>query len=160
MSDVIAVLLPMLLSVANPEFAKYPAEPSLASPPAQPNMSEPKARRFRTVLRSAALEGANFNGHYVLTHWGCGTNCIEWAVVDLADGGIWFAPEPAGSCSAHSRLGEEAGPDWFELRLDSALFYLHGCEHDPDGKRAFDTRYVYVWRRGRPQLLRSEPLRK
>jgi len=160
MADLIAVLIPMLLSAPLSEFAKYPAEGALVSAPVPPSMATPKARRFRTVLQGAAAEGVNFNGHYVLTHWGCGTNCIEWAVIDLADGKIWFSPEPAGSCWAPSSPDDATEPDWFETHVDSALLYRHGCEHGPESTRVFDTRYVYVWRQGRPILLRTEQLKK
>ena len=32
--------------------------------------------------------------------------------------------------------------------------------HGPESTRVFDTRYVYVWRQGRPILLRTEQLKK
>jgi hypothetical protein len=97
----VSILLPLLiLAGSEPEFARHPAEPALVDAPAAPSLASAKARRFRTRLRDAAAEGANFNGHYALTHWGCGTNCIEWAVVDPTDGAVWFAPEPAFSCEA------------------------------------------------------------
>jgi len=47
------------------EFSQYPSEPRLAGRPAAPQMILAKARRYRTVLRLAAVEGPNFNGHYV-----------------------------------------------------------------------------------------------
>jgi hypothetical protein len=79
------------------EFAKYPGEAALAGPPAMVQLTDGKAHLFRTVLRSAAAQEPNFNGHYRATSWGCGTNCIEWAVIDLRNGQVWFAKEPAVS---------------------------------------------------------------
>lgn len=64
------------------EFDKYPGEEPLTSEPAAPQMSLPKARKYRTVLRRAAMDGPNFNGHYRTVLWGCGTNCVEWASFD------------------------------------------------------------------------------
>jgi len=51
-----------------------------------------RARDFRTRLREAAEEGAksgpNFAGHYALASWGCGTGCLDWALVDLKTGKV------------------------------------------------------------------------
>ena len=115
-----------------------------------------KARRFRTVLRIGASQGPNFNGHYRVLHWGCGTNCIEWAAVDLRDGAVWFAPEPAGSCWAPEEPDLE-WQDWIETHVASRLLYLYECSTGPGtGRRTFDLRHVYEWRSGAPVLLRTE----
>jgi hypothetical protein len=154
------LLLIAWLAVTSSEFAAHPAEPALQTAPVRPNLTHPKARLFRTVLRQAAVQGPNFNGHYRLARWGCGTNCIEWAVIDLRDGRVWFAPDPAASCWPLYATEPEVVPDWFEVRVDSSLFYLHQCETlGLTSDRTFDTRYVYVWRKGKPQLLRKETLR-
>jgi hypothetical protein len=116
-----------------------------------------KARQFHTVLREAASQGANFNGHYRMVGWGCGTNCIEWAVIDLIDGKVWFAPEPAGSCWAPGEPRGLKWPDWIEARNASRLFYLHECIPPGEGERTFTARHVYEWHDGRPVLLRTEP---
>jgi hypothetical protein len=140
------------------EFAKYPGEAALVGRPAQPQMQLAKARRFRSVLRSAAAEGPNFNGHFRVVHWGCGTNCIEWAVIDLIDGRVWFAPEEASSCWAPEPEGLE-WPEWIEVHVSSRLLYLHECSGDGKRDRTFDQRHVYVWRSNGPVILRTEPFR-
>lgn len=48
------------------------------------------ARRYRTVLLKGAAEGANFAGHYSIVGWGCGTSCVQFAVVDLESGQVIF----------------------------------------------------------------------
>jgi hypothetical protein len=147
------------LLLAGGEFAKYPAEHRLAGKPASPSIATAKARQFRTVLRRAAAQGPNFNGHYRVAHWGQGSNVIEWAVIDLANGRVWIAPEPAGSCWAQGASEEVVVPDWYEVHVDSALLYLHGCLSAEPAARVFDTRFVYVWEQGAPRLLRTEKLR-
>lgn len=144
------ILAANLLSAS--EFETYPAERRLASPPAAPQLMSAKARRFRSVLRSAAVLGPNFNGHYRLVQWGCGTNCIEWAIVDLEDGRVWMAPEPLFSCA-----GASSDHDWFDARLDSSLLYVRSCRGDRGN--VFDTRRVYRHAKGRLKLLRTESLR-
>src|SRR5437870_3521698 len=81
-----------------PEFAKYPGESRLQTHPHALVLDTKEKRRFRTMLRSAAAEGTNFNGHYRVASWGCGTNCIQWAIADLTNGKVWMAREPAHSC--------------------------------------------------------------
>jgi hypothetical protein len=60
----------------------------------QPNLrSHKKARLFRTNLRNAAKKGINFAGHYVLTFWGCGTNCASAAIIEAKSGRVYFPPQ-------------------------------------------------------------------
>ncbi len=58
--------------------------------------SHKDARMFRTNLRNAAKGGVNFAGHYVLTGWGCGTNCSQWAIIDARNGRVYFPKQFAG----------------------------------------------------------------
>jgi hypothetical protein len=152
----LALTLALLLAS---EFARCPAESRLSIAPAAVDLSTPKARRFRTVLREAAAKGPNFNGHYRVVHWGCGSNCIEWAVVDLVTGQVWFAPDEAASCWALHATEPQAVQDWLEYRVDSSLLYLHQCDVTGlTSDRAFDTRHVYAWREGKLHLIRKERL--
>jgi hypothetical protein len=139
------------------EFAKYPGEPPLSGPPAATQMHLRKARMYRTVLRQAAADGADFNGHYRTVTWGCGTNCLEWAVIDLSSGVVRFAKEPALSCWAPDEPRGLPWPDWIEVRKSSRLLYLHECTPGfRRGPRVFNIRHVYEWKAGRPVLLRTE----
>ena len=52
--------------------------------------SHKNANMFRTNLRNAAKEGVNFAGHYILTTWGCGTNCTQSAIIDARNGRVFF----------------------------------------------------------------------
>lgn len=150
-------LLLLVLATSMPsELARFRAEPRLAAPAAKPDVSSGRARRYRTVLRQAAAEGPNFNGHYRVATWGCGTNCIEWAVIDLATGRVWMAPEPVTSCWFPSAPDDAKERDWMEHHTGSSLLYVHRCEGD--GQSTFDRRMVYVWRDGEPRLLRTDHL--
>jgi hypothetical protein len=151
------VALAAATAAADVEFDKYPGEHTLSSAAVEPQMSLRKARRYQTLLRRAAAAGPNFNGHYRTVHWGCGTNCIEWAAIDLESGAVWFAPKPALSCWAPDEPSDLQWPDWIEVRPSSRLLYLHECEHGFSvGRRVFDIRRVYEWKEGRPVLLRTE----
>jgi hypothetical protein len=143
------------------EFSKYPGEPLLRGKPVAPQMQLARARQFRTVLRLAALGGPNFNGHYHVVSWGCGTACIEWAVIDLSNGRVWFAAERSELCWAPDEPPDafKSWPPWIEARSDSRLLYLNECSRiGRAANNSFDIRRVYEWRNGRPVLVRTEPL--
>jgi len=162
-----AVLLSASLAMANTsggqsEFARFAGEAPLVGTPAQPRLVTPETRRFRTLLRESAAAGPNFNGHYRVVHWGCGTGCMGWAIVNLASGAVWMAPEQAWSCWApdESAEAEATEPtDWFDIRRDSSLLYLHECSH-PRSDRRFDVRKVYTWSEGRLRLQRVDRLKE
>lgn len=153
MKAIVELFVALLLATA---FANYPSEARLTKPAAKPDVSRQPARSYRTVLREAAEEGVNFNGHYRVARWGCGTNCIQWAVIDLATGKVWMAPEMLTSWWSPEEQPEKT-PDWFEFYPTSSLIYVHTS----DGRRkdrTFDTRRVYVWKNGAPRLIRKEKL--
>jgi hypothetical protein len=153
-------LLLLLVTIAAhaDEFARYPSERPLRGIPVPPRLNTPKAHHYRTILRDAAKKGPNFNGHYRIVDWGCGTNCIEWAVINLETGEIRFAPKPAFSCWAPDELGNAKVPDWFDARMNSSLFYLHTCDPAFEGPHTFNKRRIYVWDKSGPRLLRVEPI--
>jgi hypothetical protein len=109
-------------------------------------------------LREGAKAAPNFNGHYRVVEWGCGTNCIEWAIVDLASGRVWLSPEPALSCWSPDESETSKVPDWFSIKVDSRLLALHECTH-PGKAVTFDERKLFEWRRSSLHLLRRERFR-
>jgi len=139
------------------EFAKHPAASRLRTRPHALLLDTAEKRRFRTMLRTESAEGPNFNGHYRVASWGCGTNCVEWAVVDLASGKVWMAPEPAHSCWVPEAPDDPEIPDWFEMYKNSSLLYLYTCR-DRENDRTFDTRSVYLWSEETLRLIRVDPL--
>jgi hypothetical protein len=139
------------------EFEKYPSEGQLAAKPARPILDTKKKRNYRTVLRTAASEGANFNGHYRIAYWGCGTNCISWAVIDLSGGKVWMAPRAVASCWPNNATTPPSQdiPDWFQFSVASSLIYAYEC-NDDSGRFTFNLRKIFQWKNGKPVLLRTE----
>src|SRR4051794_26520256 len=46
---------------------------------------------FKTRLRWAAKnQKPNFAGHYILTSWGCGAECVMGAVIDAKTGRVYW----------------------------------------------------------------------
>ncbi|HKR00527.1 MAG TPA: hypothetical protein VJT09_07625 [Pyrinomonadaceae bacterium] len=86
--------------------------------------SHKDARMFRTNLRNAAKEGVNFAGHYILTTWGCGTNCSQSAIIDARNGRVFFPEELAGAGFGFCEFPDETEP--FIYKSNSRLLVLNG----------------------------------
>ena len=127
------------------EFDKYPAEARLVGKPAAVNLSLPDARRFRTMLRTEAVQGPNFNGHYRIAYWGQGV--------------VWFSADNAGIGMCAGADLKDDGLEYFEHRIDSALLYVHTCNGKYPMNRVFNTRDVYVWQKGAATLMREESIK-
>lgn len=55
--------------------------------------SNPTARGFKTAISEIYKnEKVDFAGNYIIATWGCGTSCIEGAMVDIRDGKVYDMP--------------------------------------------------------------------
>lgn len=86
--------------------------------------SHKNANMFRTNLRNAAKEGVNFAGHYILTTWGCGTNCTQSAIIDARNGRVFFPRELGGAGFGFCELPDDTEPAVYQA--DSRLLVLSG----------------------------------
>lgn len=86
--------------------------------------SHRNANRFRTNLRNAAKEGVNFAGHYILTTWGCGTNCSMSAIIDARNGRVFFPDQLEGAGFGFCELPDDTEPIVYQA--DSRLLILNG----------------------------------
>lgn len=104
-------------------FADFKAGNFYAGKPAKIDYkSHPIARQYRTVITEAYkdAEKANFGGHYYFISWGCGSPCVEFALVDLRTGRVYDGmTAPAGfDFEANSRLVIVNPPDDARTALD------------------------------------------
>lgn len=113
-----------------PRFEDFPAGPASAGR----NRLVLKGGdvHWRTRLRWTVGQKPDFAGHYVLASWGCGTECVMGAAVDVRTGTVvWL---PASLCCWYS--DEQAAPEDVEplrFRLDSRLLVLTGRRDERDG---------------------------
>ena len=122
-SNVATLLSLLLLAVIplfgqNPQpypFAQYPAPAPYKGKPAPPKLTTRSQREFRTVLRQGAQKGPNFAGHYTVVEWGCGSNCVVFAVVDAANGKVYDRDMPPIN---------DQYPCGLSYRLESRLFVV------------------------------------
>jgi len=138
---------------AEPKFSDYPARVSSHAGSASPKLTTPGQRKFRTMIRDGAARGPNFAGHFTIAEWGCGTGCVQFAVVDNQSGAVY--ENPFGSLPGASFcLG--ANPDQDKTGIfyhpDSSLLILRGCQNDKDCGAVF-----YLWTGVQFNVLRRVP---
>lgn len=158
-------LLPLLAAgcLAAPmeqEFLNYPGDPPLETTAKAPRMDTRFAREFRTQLRDAAEKGPDFAGRYALANWGCGTNCLEFGLIDLSIGKVHeIAASTLPGCLV-PRLAEGKPAVWADYRLDSRLLYLYPCQLDNPCQGDEEIRRdAYLWNGKRFELLKTECLK-
>lgn len=93
-----------------PAFSQYPTPDGPYGKLMLPVITNADQREFHTVLRRAITKGydvvdggtenerrgPNFTGHYVLVQWGCGSNCMEAALINANNGKVLRLPQMAG----------------------------------------------------------------
>ncbi|HEX8143830.1 MAG TPA: hypothetical protein VF553_14625 [Pyrinomonadaceae bacterium] len=113
-----------LAQSTTPGFTQYPAKVEKIRNVRVNLRSHKKANTYRTNLRNAAKEGVNFAGHYILTTWGCGTNCSVSAIVDARNGRVFFPDQLEGAGFGFCELPDDTEP--LVYRADSRLLILSG----------------------------------
>src|SRR5258708_29779447 len=105
-----------------PQFKDYPSK-SVYKGRNAPLVLRLEDRTYRTRLRAAASLKPNFAGHYILTAWGCGAECLMGAVIDAKSGSVYWLPHTI--CC----WGTEVD-DPIEHRLDSRLIIFSGQRNE------------------------------
>ena len=150
-----AVWLMLLTSVAIcseqvPVFDQYPVSEKWTGPAAAVRIVSPRERMFHTRLRLAAKGPPNFAGHFRFTVWGCGSNCVSGAMVDLSNGMVY--PSPFGT-----RPGDPAwnvcqsafDEDVVSYRVNSRLFVIKcGKTWIERLQKNLPDVFYFVWRNG------------
>ena len=144
-----------------PRFSDYPAPVEAIGRPAAPVLAgNREARRFASQIRDQARTGPNFAGHLTVVGWGCGTACLQWAVVDAKTGAVRFEPSievvTADRVSDAQAAAGDANQDFFMLRFrrDSRLMIVLGApkEDEARGGAAF-----YEWTGASFKLVKFVP---
>jgi len=114
------------------EFDKYPITEIFRGPYVKPNLSTPaQVHRFRTVIREGSEGAPDFAGRFRVVHWGCGSNCHAFALVDRKTGEVYPVPETAA-------LG--AG-----FRLNSGLFVIDTPEMIKESGSPLFATMTFAW---------------
>jgi len=141
-----------------PSFEAFPVPRSevFKGTPASPRFKTPGQRNYRTMIRLTAEKGPNFAGHFAVGEWGCGTACVQMAIVDVRSGDVYegpFGPLPFGG---HIYLGTGSEEDHVGVfyRQNSNLFIAAGCP-----KYRNCGTYFYEWNGSQFKLLRRVPVK-
>lgn len=133
-----------LAQSTTPTFTEYAAQVETIKNSRVNLKSHKYANSYRTNLRNAAKEGVNFAGHYILTTWGCGTNCSQTAIIDARNGQVFFPEELGGSIFGFCELADDTEP--IVYKADSRLLILSGYKNgDLDKKDGRCGIYYLEW---------------
>ena len=129
-------LIPTLALQAAPDFQDYavPASQIFKGKSAAPRFKTAGQRNFRTMIREGATKGAVFAGHYAVAQWGCGSACVQVALIDVQTGEVFDGPlgalpdarisfELTGDADRDAKQG-------IEYRIDSRLWIARGCPNE------------------------------
>jgi hypothetical protein len=139
MNFVIVAVIFQLLSIPSvllPRFEEFSVKEGFKGPRAVPVLSRPEERRFRTVIGQGAKAGPNFGGHYTIVEWGCGTECIQAAIVDSKTGRVYQPP-----------FGEKGdryfATTWLHFQLNSRL--IVACTDCRQWNREDCDQHYFLW---------------
>ena len=115
------ITLDDVASLNPPAFDHYPAKRVSGQPSKVDLASHPLAHRYRTMLRTQAREGANFAGHYAIAGWGCGSSCLQFAIIDSTTGKVYFPPDIVSVSTVHvDETPTEPEPTFNGLRYSAS----------------------------------------
>jgi len=116
-----------------PKFSQHKVLTVFHGRPAEPRLDTEFARSYRTRIRAAAKKGPNFAGSYTIANWGCGTSCLQMAVIDERTGAVFNGPflgldydSSLGYADGSSTEDDKFDP--LSYRLNSRLLVVRGCQ--------------------------------
>lgn len=93
----------------------------------------PPPRAGRQNVPDEASSGrttkTELGGHYILTAWGCGAECLMGAVIDANSGKVYWLPHTI--CCWGAEVDDRFRP--IEYRLDSRLIVFSGLRDEKEG---------------------------
>jgi hypothetical protein len=114
--------------------------------------SNKTAKTFKTVIaQSYKTAKIDFASYYTTIIWGCGTGCINRAMVDVRDGKVYDLPLDASNaysgCFANATNDDKE--DRYEINKNSLLFITNVCQ-ESDAKKENQklqtkTYFVNIW---------------
>lgn len=104
---------------------------------------------FRTKITEGAQEGPNFAGHYTITTWGCGTGCVQFAIINAKTGDVFMPPfYIAGGMNVQQEKLQEEYP--LQFKPDSKLLVVIGSRNEKG-----EGVYFYKWENDKLTLIHS-----
>jgi len=126
------IVLILILAVSNwagTTFAEFPGDSLYQGERAKPQLNTPEKKQYRTQIIEAVKSNSVFNGHFVIAEWGCGSNCLELAIVDIQNGEVLMLRHSMPNCVIPME-GADGKLHWVDYRADSHAFYISRCGLD------------------------------
>ena len=125
-----------------PRFSDYRVTNIFSGKNARVKLVSSMDKRYRTVLREAGKEEADFAGHHKIALAGCGTNCMLAAVINLRTGRAYWFPE-----TINQALSDEVdaiiGEDVAKYSVDSKLLAFPTLKEQDSDKYVYLQYYVF-----------------
>lgn len=107
-----------------PTFTQYAVEVEKKTTKNINFNSHPEATIYQTNLKNALAHSAvNFGGKYILTTWGCGSGCLQGAIIDVHSGNVFFPQELQGVDEGGILTSNQ---DMLEYKKESKLLIIRG----------------------------------
>ena len=103
-------------------------------------------RLFRTRIREGAAKGAVFADHYAVATWGCGTRCLQFAIVDVRTGSVYLFP--------YSVSQDREDGELLTYRRNSRAMHIVGSLNEKDSADRW-----YMWEKDKLVLVSQRPAR-
>ena len=141
------LLVPLAtLAADSKKFEDFPVRELFQGKSAPVRLATREARQFRTRLTEASRQKPNFAGHYIFARWGCGSGCVQTAIIDAKTGRVFMVPFTV------TTVGEEV-VEPVQFRPDSRLVVVNGSRND----QAENGTYYYLWDGKRLKLMNHLP---
>lgn len=122
-----------------PQYTAFGVQDSFTGAPVAPKLTTKFQRGFRSQIMSQAKAKPDFAGHYHIVSWGCGTECVQFAIVDSASGAVFDPPFQTVAWGGKARFRVTEG---IHYRTDSRLLTIAGC---PNEERSKCGTYYFEW---------------
>ena len=119
-----------------PKFVAYPAKEAYQGRNAPLVLATEQDKTFKTRLREAAAQKPNFAGHYILTAWGCGTECLMGAAIDANTGKVYWLPHTI--CCWGSHADDKFEPIVYHPNSTLIVFIGQRNEEGENGAHFYD----------------------
>jgi hypothetical protein len=147
----------ILAQSKNPKFEDYSVSENFSGQPAAAKIFGRDARMYRTRITEGAKSGPNFAGHYTIVKWGCGSDCLGFAIVNAKTGAVYFSE----GFWAVLRVAFQT-EEHFEFKRDSQLLIISGSRIPSSGRKGWSTndaaKFYYRWTGKRLVLIKSSKL--
>lgn len=100
--------------------------------------TQPKAKEYYTLITNGVATGPNFAGHYYLARWGCGTDTVSYAIIDVINGDIVAYEGCIGQYSLRSNYDLNTRILVLDPVTAGNKIKYYKLNEDKEGKRTLD----------------------